>query len=824
MLGTRTKQIYSYGKRNQRIINVSENGERKPFPSIFDDTEPVPLAPIASKMKKREHIAHAKSKTPSPKTVRMRRKKLLSPTPSPVKRHIRVAQLIGAEVHAKELPALPLKAPASKKTINTSPPRAPLAHFSLNVPGSPAVSTTKIRKAKAEGGKGTSLKPSKPFAPFVDVDIIVLDDAGRTVRQERRVSRTNVVSKPAAQDVQKPSKVSVSRRKQSIFPDEGADGDEDVESVKQPKRPVRRAVLTIYSDDSESEDDAPLPSRNRSSNAPTIPQPAPLPPPKAGPSCIMVEVLIPPAPYPIKKQLFAPSKAPSPPPIKAPLPPLVPVTRYQNLSPPVARPRQLTPIRHRGGRNLFAPPSPPSPFTSTDLDLSLDFEELSISASSQHTASYPHEDEIPGYLMPLLAECGQEACGPIDFSSFIETFPYDRAVRSDACHLGDVRFRKIGEASYSEVFGIGDVVLKVIPLRDETGGSASDLKTNGRPNEDGQQEEDGPAPSDAKDVLKEIIVTHAMGEVCDGFVKLLKAYVVRGKYPEVLLRLWDEYHSNKGSESVRPDKFLVSQIYAIIVLPNGGPDLEAYKFVNAGKMGWRQACSLFWQVAKALAHAEQLVSFEHRDLHLGQILVKDLPMPAALPLRARNQNSKPSPSSRVYMDDPSHGVRATLIDLGLSRMDAGDGEGGEMVHWTPFEEEVFMGEGDYQFDVYRMMQEHNGGAWEEFKPLTNVMWLHYLAVKLLQGKRLKAPPASRTSRALDAAAFTEKDCYDCLTDIERWLQSCITAIATAPKPSKAKGRRKTQAPLPHKPLASMSPACAGEIVAYAVKKGWIQPI
>jgi serine/threonine-protein kinase haspin len=64
--------------------------------------------------------------------------------------------------------------------------------------------------------------------------------------------------------------------------------------------------------------------------------------------------------------------------------------------------------------------------------------------------------------------------------------------------------------------------------------------------------EDGPAPSDAKDVRKEIIVTRAMGEVCDGFVKLLKTYIVRGKYPEVLLGLWDEYHESKGSESVRP--------------------------------------------------------------------------------------------------------------------------------------------------------------------------------------------------------------------------------------------------------------------------------
>ena len=47
------------------------------------------------------------------------------------------------------------------------------------------------------------------------------------------------------------------------------------------------------------------------------------------------------------------------------------------------------------------------------------------------------------------------------------------------------------------------------------------------------------------------------------------------------------------------------------------------------------------------------------------------------------------------MDDPAHGVVVTLIDLGLARMDAGDGCGGEMIHWTPFDKEIFMGEGNF---------------------------------------------------------------------------------------------------------------------------------
>ena len=77
-------------------------------------------------------------------------------------------------------------------------------------------------------------------------------------------------------------------------------------------------------------------------------------------------------------------------------------------------------------------------------------------------------------------------------------------------------------------------------------------------------------------------------------------------------------------------------------------------------------------------------------------------------------------TGKVPMDDASFGVCATIIDLGLSRMNAGDGAGAS-VHWTPPEAEVFDGEGDYQFDVYRMMRRHNGDEWAAFRPLTIVM-------------------------------------------------------------------------------------------------------
>lgn len=76
------------------------------------------------------------------------------------------------------------------------------------------------------------------------------------------------------------------------------------------------------------------------------------------------------------------------------------------------------------------------------------------------------------------------------------------------------------------------------------------------------------------------------------------------------------------------DAFGVSQLYAIIILPNGGPDLEAYTWKNVRQNGWKQACSLFFQVAKSLGQAEELVSFEvntanlcHSDGHVTSHLI-----------------------------------------------------------------------------------------------------------------------------------------------------------------------------------------------------------
>ncbi|KAJ7228410.1 other/Haspin protein kinase [Mycena pura] len=770
MLGSRTKQVTTYGKRRQRIVGADDERHPRPPPTIFDDLPPPVWAPVVSRMKKRSENAHqkpkSKSRTPSPKILHMRKKRLSPPRKA-------LPQIRRLEVEMEVF----------------TPPRRPLGLKALNTPGSPPL----LAKGKCAPRKGT---PSfNDIAP--SVDFVVLDDQGKTLTEERKASRPRIASE--------------------------SDSDDDVPPQPMPPRRLRRlASKRVDSDESDSEDISGsmvqrVPHYTSISAGVNVTKP----PERVEPRQLQPEVVLtrrprlPTSPAKLSLPVVIPLSTAHPltPPLRRSIPsqPL----RYQPIPSPIPRPRQLTPIGGRS-RSLYAPPSPPSPLTQDDVDLTLDLSDLSISLSSE-AGGTALAQEIPEYLQPLLAECGQSKDGLHEFSAFIKSFPYDSLV--SAHPLTPRGFKKIGEASYSEVYGIGDVVLKVIPLRDES---------QRQPRTSACAEE--PFATDAKDVLKEVIVTQAMGEVCDGFVKLLRTYIVRGTYPQVLLELWDEYHRLKGSEGVRPDTFAVSQAYAIIVLPNGGPDLEAYKFASKG--GWKQACSIFWQVAKALAHAEQLVSFEHRDLHLGQILVKESSI-LPRPLQPINQNHKVGKASRPTMDDPVHGVRVTLIDLGLARMDAGDGCGGEMVHWTPFEDEIFEGEGDYQFDIYRYMRNHNGHDWEAFNPLTNAMWLHYLAVKMIKFKGLRAP-ARRKSQAPTApgVGFTDRDCYECMLDIEEWLGNCVaTVVAEAPKGAnahKGRGSKKkgpsTAAPMPTPAGLLRGPLCAGEVVGYGVKKRWIRSL
>ncbi|OJT05338.1 Serine/threonine-protein kinase haspin -like protein [Trametes pubescens] len=804
MLGARTKQVFAYGRRGHRIVNVSDDTDRRKLKEADHiDTRrenAVPESPLVSSKSLKASVVQKSSQRAgagkkSPKVV-----KVGAAAPSKSRRHI-------------------------------------LGSLAPNAPASPAVAPPLKAKRRQTAAKPSALAPS---SPIVNLDIVVLDGQGRRVSQERRISRSDVTANILAAPALEPKAPARARGAKRAEPIVLSSDYEEEAPAARPKRNTRarKAAPIIISDDESSgagSDYAPPSAASPDADS-SLEISTPIPKARRGPARSRVNVILSPPPSPSPSPPSSPlatppvhveafplqekRKADPPPilpasiartytlpsqPVQPPRPqqlaPFASVSQIDEAGPSRSKPRCLTPIRARPRRALFpAPPSPPSPTTPTDLDVTFDFAQLSLSPNA--LAEVRQLDEAaplqPAHIRPLLEECAQTV--PHEFSAFIEMFPFDPIVQdTSGGRAGPPRFLKIGEASFSEVFGIGGVVLKIIPLRDEERMGAL-----------GSEAVDGPAPSDAKDVLKEMIVTRAMGATCPGFVELLRTYVVRGKYPSLLLDLWDEYDERKGSEGVRPDTFSVSQLYAIIVLPNGGPDLEAYTFSTPTKTGWRQACSVFWQVARTLADAEELVSFEHRDLHWGQILVKNVP--------AKGTAAAGRRKTRAAMDDAAHGVLVTIIDLGLARMDAHDADG-HRVHWTPFDEETFEGEGDYQFDVYRMMRTHNGDAWEDYRPLTNVMWLHYLAGKLLKSKRLRVPAAARKSTAAApamaaaAAAFSERDCYECLKEVEALLAQCLAP--QAPR----KGRRKTQAP--GKVGKATGPQSAGELVALAVERAWV---
>ena len=66
-------------------------------------------------------------------------------------------------------------------------------------------------------------------------------------------------------------------------------------------------------------------------------------------------------------------------------------------------------------------------------------------------------------------------------------------------------------------------------------------------------------------------------------------------------------------------------------MKDGGVDLEKFKLKNM-----RQVQSIVNQLVCSLSLAEDKIQFEHRDLHLGNILIKQIWI--ALKLMGRNSN------------------------------------------------------------------------------------------------------------------------------------------------------------------------------------------
>ncbi|XP_060602886.1 serine/threonine-protein kinase haspin-like [Ruditapes philippinarum] len=265
--------------------------------------------------------------------------------------------------------------------------------------------------------------------------------------------------------------------------------------------------------------------------------------------------------------------------------------------------------------------------------------------------------------------------------------------------------RKIGEGVYGEVFRAinsnGDsIAFKIIPIE-------GDFEVN-----DEKQKK-------FAEILPEVVIAKELSNLRNGktsmtsnFCEVNNLSCVKGRYPAELLKQWDIFNKNKGSENDRPDVFPEKQLYIMLEFDDCGTDLESYKFTTI-----HQAKSVLTQVGYALAVAEEALQFEHRDLHWGNVLVRPTDK-EDITFRLKGRPVVVS----------SHGVEACVIDFSMSRLTK---DGCTVYTTIPDDDTLFDGKGDYQFDVYREMKKENKGNWEKLNPHSNVLWLHYLADKLV---------------------------------------------------------------------------------------------
>ncbi|KAI9239667.1 MAG: hypothetical protein BYD32DRAFT_410592 [Podila humilis] len=368
--------------------------------------------------------------------------------------------------------------------------------------------------------------------------------------------------------------------------------------------------------------------------------------------------------------------------------------------------------------------------SSTMSDQVLDFESVIPSSMIQTLskigeASYSEvfTIDIPSKDSP---SCSRPAeLDPPEFDKYVRNF------RRDANTLYLSRGGKKGSSGES-IKKIPLLTMKVIPFIEGAGQSSGST---------GKSRSKNAALADMdilglQDIYRETMVSTQVIHDWSGFIGSFGAMIVKGKYPQPFLNAWDRYRKEFGTESVRPHVFKEDQLYCIIMLPYGGMDLEHYPVNN-----WQQAWTVLAQVAGSLQAREQGPSwFEHRDLHWGNVLVKETHFQTwSFPMGKGGDVSRGG--SQEY-SIPTFGITTLMIDFTLARV---QGDKGGLIYMDMEKDtDLFRGQGDCQFDVYRKMRKLINKDWSASDPRTNVFWLHYIAEKLLLEKELE-PPASRSA-------------------------------------------------------------------------------
>ena len=478
----------------------------------------------------------------------------------------------------------------------------------------------------------------------------------------------------------------------------------------------------------------------------------------------------------------------------------------------------LSPKRHRKAPSLFSPRSAArSPALKTRLRQSL-------------------IDESSFQSTPEFANVVELCENPESFEQWTDSL----------CRYFEVL--KIAEASYGEVYRLtlkndssqfskaDESVLKIIALRPRSLGNNSacsdpSIMTAAERRLEARIQKRMSAMSAAEDVASEVRLLQRMSTV-PGFTNFRDVKVVQGRPPKPFVQAWRTFNK-EVKKSLFPDpsrraNYSEDQLWAVIEMQDAGTDLEnlierreSLQHIEPTAFVW----DVFWNVACALAKGEEWANFEHRDLHLGNICI-----------RLRDQ------SLERTKDKLGHtGVETTIIDYTLSRAVMLDDD----IAYFDLSKDpaVFEGDGedDYQYDLYRHMRaavlngdpallatqpdvrktrrgKHDDlqifheddtttryGDWKDYHPITNLVWLHFILVKLLNfllpGNPALLPDseeADELSKALSRLQLQESQPPNVLARLK-----CLKSM------------------LALEGLARSELHCSADLVGWAMAEGWL---
>ncbi len=366
-----------------------------------------------------------------------------------------------------------------------------------------------------------------------------------------------------------------------------------------------------------------------------------------------------------------------------------------------------------------------------DEDIALSLERLDIEDKPDHVESKPYrtarakrplkalqqvwthpaqiDEETSNYVTPLL-KCKNVGRCVEDFQSWMN-------------HRSTIlTIVKIGEGSFGEVYratsSSGSVILKLMPLNAKKGRGSKSYTS-------------------IESASTEIQLLEKMQKV-QGFVEFRGACVLQGAMPVQLVGLWNEYAaSGRTVESKDPNKkstYPATQLWLLIEMSDAGRNLEPGQYVPPGmgkvangdkSLSLRRTWDVFWRIVHSLASGELYCEFEHRDLHLGNICVKDVDG-----LVDEEDLTYISAADDTPLPVKHSIVEVTLIDYSLSRARTSNSV---LAYDFLNDKTLLSAEGDLQYDVYRYMADALGWSRtsKDFEPKTNVLWLWHLLMRLL---------------------------------------------------------------------------------------------